>query len=61
MTERMHMIGEAIGINTVVWNPDYGFGKFKRWLDFEKNVAIVQFENGLLDVTKKHLTEIEDE
>jgi len=55
------MIGESIGINSVVWHIYLGFGKFKKWTDFENKIAIVQFKTGHELIDKKYLTEIDDE
>ncbi len=55
------MIGKSIKPETNVWNPDFGFGIFKGWSEFIDDDAIVNFEFGTISVTRKNVTEIEDE
>ncbi len=55
------MIRKSIEPGTLVWNEDYGFGRFKKWSEFDKDSAIVKCSESILQISRKHLIEIEDE
>lgn len=55
------MIGKSTGINAVVWNIDFGYGKFKGWEPHNQICAYVQFEDCVRLIPCKMLTEIDDQ
>lgn len=56
------MIKKSIEPETKVWNDNFGFGMFKSWSKIYGNdLAVINFELGDILVSRKELTEIEDE
>lgn len=53
------MIRKSIEPETNVFNEIYGIGIFKKWTEYGD--AIVEFNDLILTLTRKNLTEIENE